>query len=184
MNTDIFYFFYHLSHRSSGFDQVAIFITDKADKIVLALAAVFLFGFFLLHRDWKDKEWFAWLKEGATVFVSVVGAYAVSYVLKLIFHAPRPFVTHGDVHPLVVETPLSSFPSGHATLFFALAMAIYLYNKPAGWVFFLFAIIIALSRIVVGVHYPLDIVVGAVIGVGMAYILYRIVNSIFSRKNL
>lgn len=184
MNTAIFYFFYHFSHKSHIFDQVIIFVTDKADKLVLLAAVLYLIYFFLSNKDWKGRRWTAWLKESIVIGISVVGAYALSYGLKILAHAPRPFVTHLDVQPLVSETPFSSFPSGHATLFFALATSIYLYDKRVGGIFFVCASIIALSRVVAGVHYPIDIIAGAVIGVGAAYLFHRIVNTIFSRKNL
>lgn len=184
MNTTIFYFFYNLSHKSVIFDQIAIFISDKSDALVLFGAVVYVFYFFASHPHWKEKSLRAWIWECCTIFASAAGAYVVAYVLKIIFHAPRPFVTHLDVIPLVSESWYSSFPSGHATLFFALATAIYLYDKRAGAVFFVLAVIIALSRIVAGVHYPGDILAGAVIGVVVAYLFYKVVNSIFSRKNL
>ncbi len=188
MNTTIFYFFYNLAHKSTMFDQAMIFITDKLDALVLLAAVVYLFYFFASHPHWKEKKLRARIWECITVFVSTTGAYAVSYILKIIFYAPRPFVTHLDVQPLVSETWYSSFPSGHATLFFALATSIYLYDKRAGVTFFVVAVIIALSRMIVGVHYPVDILAGAVIGIVVAWILHRYIlkfmSTIFSNKNL
>ena len=129
-----------------------------------------------------------WIWESGIIFMSVVSAYVISYILKIIFHAPRPFVTHLDVRPLILETPYTSFPSGHATLFFALATAIYLYDKRAGYVFYVLATLIAISRVVVGVHYPVDIIAGAAIGVLVGYFthkcLSRFVKFPFPRKSL
>jgi undecaprenyl-diphosphatase len=184
MNTSIFYFFYNLSHKSVVLDQIFIFITDKLGPLVLGAAVVYLFYFFASHSQWKEKKLRSWIWECFVVFGSTGAAYLIAYFLKMIFHAPRPFVTYLDVLPLVSEGSYSSFPSAHATLFFALATALYMYNKKVGGTFFFFATIIALSRMVVGVHYPLDLIGGAVIGVVTAYLFYRIVNSIFSRKNL
>lgn len=181
MNTSIFYLFYHLSHKSNTFDRITVFVADKSDKIVLIAAVLYLVYFFLSHPEWKYQKWMAWVWESFIIFVSVIGAYATSYVLKIAFHAPRPFVTHLDVHPLVSETPFSSFPSGHATLFFALATAIYLYDKRVGYVFFIMAALIAISRMVVGVHYPIDIIAGAVIGIGVGYIIHRLLYKILKK---
>lgn len=181
MNTSIFYLFYNLAHKSNMFDQLAIFIASKLDKITIIAAILYLIYFFLSHPDWKYQKFMAWVWESFIIFVSIIGAYAVYYIAKIIFHAPRPFVTHLDVRPLVTETPFSSFPSGHATLFFALATAIYLYDKRAGYVFSLAATLIAISRMVVGVHYPVDIIAGALIGIGVGYIIHRLLYKILKR---
>jgi undecaprenyl-diphosphatase len=170
MNTSIFYFFYHLSHKSAIFDWIVVFVAEPFGWLVLGSAIVYLFYFFAKHPHWRLKKLRAWVIECITVGVSVAGAYAVSYVLKILFHAPRPFVSNIDVRPLVSESWYSSFPSGHATLFFALATAIYFYDKRAGAIYFVVAVLIAISRVVVGVHYPGDVIAGALIGVIVAAI--------------
>ena len=71
-----------------------------------------------------------------------------------------------------------SFPSGHSTFFFALAATVYFYNKKWGWWFFLAAIIINISRVIAGVHYPSDILGGAIIGILVAYFVFTIVNRV------
>ncbi len=111
----------------------------------------------------------------STVFV----AWGISAIIKNITHVSRPFVTKGTVNNFYVDAN-ASFPSGHATVFFALATAIYLYNKKVGIVFFIAAVIISIARVLAEVHYPVDVIVGAVIGILVALS----VNSIFSRKNL
>ena len=65
-----------------------------------------------------------------------------------------------------------SFPSGHAALFFAMAMVIYFYNKKWGLWFFGAAILMGLSRIIAGVHYPTDILGGAIIGTLTAWAVF------------
>ncbi len=168
MNLSIFYFFYHLSHRSIMFDRVVIFLADRAYIIVFILAAMYLGYLFIFHRDWKDKKLTAWILEGSTIGISVFSAWLVSFIIKVIAHAPRPFVRIPDLSPLIVHGGYDSFPSGHATVFFGLATAIYLYNKKIGIVFYVFATLIAVSRVITGVHFPVDIFVGAIIGIFVA----------------
>ena len=184
MNTTIFYFFYNLAHRSYFLDRIFVFVTDELGMLILAATVAYLFYLFASHPKWKEKSLRSWIWECFMIFGSTTVAYAVAYILKVIFHAPRPFVDHLDVIPLVSETPYTSFPSAHATLFFALATVVYIYNKNAGRVLFVAALVISLSRMVVGVHYPRDVLTGALIGVVVAYLFYKVVNSIFSRKNL
>jgi len=104
-----------------------------------------------------------------TAFSSLVARYGVTTLIRLYLHRPRPFITL-PIHPLVTETSWS-FPSGHATFFFGMAMAVYLYNKQWGKWLFLAATLISLCRVIAGVHYPSDIVAGALIGCLVAYIV-------------
>lgn len=184
MNITIFYFFYNFAHQSYLFDRVAVFITDELGILILAATVTYLFYLFASHPKWKEKSLRSWIWECFMILGSTIAAYVVAYILKVIFHAPRPFVDHLDIIPLVYETPYTSFPSAHATLFFALATVVYIYNKKAGVVLFVVALMISLSRMIVGVHYPGDVLAGALIGVAVAYLFYKVVNSIFSRKNL
>lgn len=57
-----------------------------------------------------------------------------------------------------------SFPSGHAAFYFALAFAVYLYHKKAGAFFLTGAALISISRVAGGIHYPSDILAGAILG--------------------
>ena len=123
-------------------------------------------GWLLWEYRHHPKNFF---RELVTVIMTVWFAWIVSSFLKLIISAPRPFVVQGiDAHFFV--TNFSSFPSGHATLFFGLATALYFYNKQIGIIFFIGAIFIAVSRVLIGVHYSQDIMVGAIIGVIVAVI--------------
>lgn len=158
MNNNIFYFFYNLSHQSEGLDKFVVFVAETLPYIVIIFALVFIF-FYL-----KNSKIFFW------VFFSGIFAWVCAYVLKLIFHTTRPFLALPDVTPLWVEGGYA-FPSGHATFFMALAVAIYLSHKKAGYVFMTFAFLIGLARITAGVHFPIDILGGFVLGAGVAYLI-------------
>jgi len=65
--------------------------------------------------------------------------------------------------------PWSSFPSDHAFLFFALATGMFLVNRKVGYFLYLYTILfIALPRLFLGIHYPSDLLVGALLGIGLA----------------
>ena len=87
-----------------------------------------------------------------------------AYVLKLLFHTSRPFLVLPDVVPLWIESGYA-FPSGHATFFMALAFAIYLLHKKVGYIFICLALFIGFARIVAGVHFPIDILGGFILGI-------------------
>ena len=68
----------------------------------------------------------------------------------------------------------SSFPSDHATLFFALAIGIGLVSRVAGRLILVHAIfVVSLPRVYLGLHYPTDIVAGAFIGSGLTYVVVK-----------
>jgi undecaprenyl-diphosphatase len=69
----------------------------------------------------------------------------------------------------LIESNFSSFPSGHATLSFALAFSIFLYDKKIGSLFLLLAFFVAMGRIFTGVHFPLDILVGGILGIFVSW---------------
>ena len=79
----------------------------------------------------------------------------------------RPFLVH-PAHVLVAKSFDASFPSIHATAAFAVATAVLFYNRTMGIVFLALAGLIALSRVFIGLHYPGDVVGGALLGAGCA----------------
>ena len=109
------------------------------------------------------------------LFVFAPAAIAWLFVdfIKWLYPMARPFNAF-DLTPLVtVSDPLGSFPSGHASAFAALGMTIFLRNKKAGTWFLLGALVIGLGRIAAGVHYPLDILAGFLLGGVIAFLCHR-----------
>lgn len=101
------------------------------------------------------------------------GAYLSSIVFKNYFGVLRPFVINPDLHSLIYETGYS-FPSSHATTFMAIAVSLYFMHKRAGYVFGVGALVIGIARVLVGVHTPLDILGGYLLGFVVAYIITHI----------
>ena len=104
------------------------------------------------------------------VIFSTASAIVVSEVLKSSIQAKRPFLALKDVQPLFLENGFA-FPSGHTTFFFALAFAIFFHHKKAGYWFMLCAFVIGVARIIAGVHFPVDILGGFILGLAIAYFL-------------
>ena len=94
-----------------------------------------------------------------------------SYILKPWFGRLRPNVALDITRFLGGDSsrmPSPSFPSGHATNVFALAMVLSWYYPKITPICFLGAGIVGYSRVYVGVHYPLDVIAGAFVGIGCA----------------
>jgi undecaprenyl-diphosphatase len=104
------------------------------------------------------------------VAATVLLADLVSLGLKQLTDRPRPFLVEPTPEPLM-RTPLDlSLPSGHAATSFAGATLLSIAQPRAAVPLFLLAILISWSRVYVGVHYPLDVAAGALVGVGVALV--------------
>lgn len=101
------------------------------------------------------------------VALTVLVARFAAGLLKNVTHIPRPFVTNTDLHPLFVLNDFS-FPSQHATTFAALAVMLFVINRRAGLWAGAAALIIGIARILAGVHTPLDILGGYILGIFFA----------------
>jgi membrane-associated phospholipid phosphatase len=95
-------------------------------------------------------------------------AIGLNYVIKLVVRRPRPVLE--GLPPLGGAPSSLSFPSAHATSSFAVATAM-TRVEPLGALAFLLAFALALGRPYLGMHYPSDVLVGAVLGVALGLIV-------------
>jgi undecaprenyl-diphosphatase len=114
--------------------------------------------------------------------ISACFALGLNFVIGMLFYRDRPFVAH-HVNWLIPHVKNASFPSDHATAAFVIATAIWIWSKRDGWIWLFLAAAIALSRVWTGVHYPLDVIAGMVIGVSIAFVIHNSVKrwAIFSQ---
>lgn len=156
--------FYFINHSLSNifFDKFFPFITDVKNwyitYIILFLILVTLGG-----RTGRIA---------AAVFLLLIIAtdQFSSAFLKHLIGRTRPCNVLSDVRILVTCTGSFSFPSSHAVNNFAAAVFFYKIYPRFKWAFFSVAALLALSRPYVGVHYPSDIIGGALIGMVFGYI--------------
>jgi undecaprenyl-diphosphatase len=86
----------------------------------------------------------------------------------------QPFAELADVNQLIEKAVDNSFPSDHTILFFSFCVTFWLFKKRGGFLWMILALCVAFSRIWVGVHYPADVTVGAIISIFSALLVYRI----------
>ena len=102
------------------------------------------------------------------VLILVLGDNLVINQLKQAIGRPRPFQVMEEVRLLAGRGRAESMPSGHASLWFAATLIAFVYYRRS-WRFLLpMACAVAFSRVYVGVHYPSDVLAGAVLGAGYA----------------
>ena len=112
------------------------------------------------------------LKDAIYIGTSVIEAVGITYGLKYAFDRQRPYVKYPDkIHPIDAEDS-PSLPSGHTAAAFSLATSLsitypkwYVIAPSAIW-----ACGVGFARINQGVHYPSDVLTGAAIGVGCAFV--------------
>lgn len=118
-------------------------------------------------------------KCGAAVLLS----YAVSYLignewLKDLIARPRPCAVDDTVTLIVKKSSSFSCPSVHTYLAFSSAMAIFYYFKKAGIATFVFAALVGFSRLYFFVHYPTDVLFGAVLGIVTAFVVCTVLEKL------
>lgn len=139
-------------------DPLMIFFTYFGLGVVLAGAGLGLvtLGFFLNRVDLRRAGY------AGLAAISAIGI--ISPICKIIWHRPRPLLALYNVR--IVDGPLfaNSFPSGHTATAFAFAVAVSIMLPKSRRLLIPLACITGLSRIYLGVHYPLDVIFGAAIG--------------------
>ena len=110
-----------------------------------------------------SRPWL-WTRVGAAILLGE----SISGALKLGIERDRPPLSRPVPEPLLEAPSTFSFPSGHATVSFACATLLAAAVPRLRWPFYALAALIAFSRVYVGVHYPADVLAGALLGVALA----------------
>jgi undecaprenyl-diphosphatase len=159
MDSALFYFI-NVTLANPVSDIVMPIITEKRSWYPLWGAVIIL----LLWKGGKTGRWIVLI---ALLSVACSDLF-VNRIMKPSFQRIRPCNVVEAVHLLTGKKSSFSMPSSHAANFFALAMVFsYFFRKYQGAFWFL-ASLVAYSRIAVGVHYPFDVLVGALVGTGFS----------------
>jgi undecaprenyl-diphosphatase len=148
------------SHHDGVEDPLSLYVGASEILFAGALALLVLAG--------------GWMRRAAIAGGLAAGlALACGQVVSRIVDRPRPFVADpAGVHLFARHVADASFPSDHATAAFAIAVAVLLRNRRWGVVALAFATLLAVGRVALGLHYPSDVLGGALLGAGVSLLLF------------
>jgi len=164
--------------NSLGIEEYDLFWSTITN--IYTWVPLFLFFFVLIFWKFKKKEA---IYTALTVIVLLFFILILTDLTKAYFGRLRPNI-NTEINSLirVLKNPSSfSFFSGHAASSFSITtlMVLFLRKKVKWcWVFYIWPVLFALSRIYVGVHYPVDIIVGAIVGLLSAFAFYTLYNKV------
>lgn len=164
-------------HRTPAMDNTMRWVSNSL-VLAPALPASMAISGWAGHNDQT-------LQAAKQTGISLIATAGITMGLKAIIKRPRPYVKYEeDLIPVTTERSFS-FPSGHTSFAFSTATSLSL-QYPKWYVItpaFLWATSIGFSRMYLGVHYPSDVLTGAVIGALAAYITFQIQQRLHEEQN-
>lgn len=158
MDVFLFHIINGLAGKNGALDAFGIFAAVILLPVLFMLVVPMVFS---MKKPGQDAWWQLALK----IWIAALAAYGIVRLLGLFAFRARPFLALSDMKQLITLSPdLSSFPSGHASVAFALAFMAWRADRIWGSVFLALAALISFGRVFVGVHFPFDILAGVVVG--------------------
>lgn len=182
-DVSLFKIIYGLSGKWWPLDWLGVFLANYLPYLMV------LFTIFILFKEkvWRKKIYFFCLSALSVILARGI----ITEIIRFFHFRMRPFLAL-HVQPLIEKSDTAgSFPSGHAAAFFALGLAIFYFlrdsngeiNPKWGWWLLGAAAAISIARVFVGVHWPTDILAGALIGLGSAFLIKKILPPIKNEEN-
>ncbi len=166
-------------NRNKSLDPALKGITNSLAPVSIG-TPIIMYSVGLIMKDSTVK------KKAIFIGEAFLASGFITFALKKTVNRERPFVTYPDIEQVTTATG-PSFPSGHASLAFATATSLSM-AYPKWYIIapsFAWASAVGYSRMALGVHYPSDVLAGAIIGSGSAYLCYKLnkwVNKKQSKK--
>jgi len=156
-------FVVHHEWLADGFGGI-----ESTAPIALAIAT---FALWLLARPGAGRKW---KLASASALASGALGLLVNQLIAQGWHRDRPYEAHATAHTFAARSHDPSFPSDHASAAFGIAFAVLMFDRLAGALFVAAAALIGVGRVLVGVHYPGDVLAGALVGLACAVVVVRL----------
>lgn len=167
-NNKLFFQIFNLNGQSFVLDQLMVF--GAAYLIYLVFLLVFILG---IKGGIREKKAFLLLILGIPIAILLIKVIHIWYV------EPRPFVNF-HLTPVISESADATFPSRHATIMAVIAFSFTYFKSKWALLFLPVMLWVGISRVFVGVHYPLDIIGGFLTGL-IAFVFTLQVKKILER---
>lgn len=161
LNDNLFYAINQFAGQVKLLDGFFIIAANYSPFI---LAGAMILAWFFARNLVKTRQ---------NIFLALLAfgvAEVVGKIAGVVYYHPQPFATLKGVHQVVRHPIDNAFPSDHTLMFFAVMTVLFLTSKNKGrGIFLAVAFLVGVARIFVGVHYPSDVLAGAVIGIASSY---------------
>ena len=157
----------------SWLDNLGVFFAKYFGYLLIFFLLLFLIKNFKKYWPMVVKAFSA----------AILARLVIVNIIRFFYYRPRPFIAN-QVNLLLSDEPTGSFPSGHAAFYFAISTVIFLYLKkiypsPRIWwgvgiLFFGASFLISIARVFSGIHWPSDILTGALIGIFSGWLITKV----------
>jgi len=147
----------------SWLDNLGVFFAKYFGYLLIFFLLLFLIKNFKKYWPMVVKAFSA----------AILARLVIVNIIRFFYYRPRPFIAN-QVNLLLSDEPTGSFPSGHAAFYFAISTIVFLFNKKAGTFFLIASFLISIARVFSGIHWPSDILTGALIGIFSAWLITKV----------
>lgn len=167
MNYEITYALNQLTGTSSFFDAIVFIFAEIVPWFIVCLFLILVI--------------FSYKRTVSPLITSIIAFFVAGVgnsILKIVFNEKRPFEIYKTIEPIFLTYGFGSFPSSHAIFFATLATLSFFFVRPFAYFFLIMSIFISVARVIAGVHFFFDIIVGWILGFFIAYFSYHIFRNI------
>ena len=154
-------------------NALKLLVSDFFLPVIIAAA---VWALWFLGRTFEER-----LRNQLGFIYAAAGAGLANAII-LVIDGPigraRPFLSLEEVNVLFYRPTDPSFPSNAAAYAFGMAAGVFLVNRPLGIAVGVVALVFSFARVYAGMHYPLDVVGGALVGILTTYAFYRLMGLI------